>query len=383
VALAVGVIAAILCVVCAFLWPVALYSAYLVAYWFWLSIALGCLGTAMIHHLTGGAWGIGIRRLLEAIYSTLPLLAILFLPIWFGMRTLFVWSIPDVIATDELLQKKTWWLNVMWFELRAVVYFVLWIGLAWWLNWLSSGTDPRDEALRQRRLALLSGPGLVVWFLTLTFASVDWAMSIDPHWFSSMFGVIFIGGSAVAGLAAAIIGIIVLWPYRPWGAIVTVSRVHDLGNLLLAYVMFWAYVSFSQFLLIWSGNLPEETTWYLDRNQGGWQVLVVGLIVLHFFVPFLLLLIRQTKRHPERLLAVCGLLLFMRFIDLYWTIVPTYSRGRFWANPMVLLTLPAIGGLCLAMFAWRLPARAALPVFELPPDETGENEHELAHQPTA
>jgi len=393
--------------------PGAFFPAYLVAYLFWLGISLGCLAIAMIHHLSGGGWGFAIRRIVEAGYSVLPLMAVLFLPLLAGMETLYPWARPGAMEHDEILQSKQQYLNVEFFQYRAIGYFAVWIILALVLNWITSGTNPADEYRRRRRLALLSGPGLVLWVLTVTFASVDWGMSLEPHWYSSMYGVLYMAGQGVSGLALAIITFVgvpalagpsgatgsasaspvgtsdVASPEEhgqargtlappEGGTPTTPSRQHDLGNLLLAFVLFWSYVSFAQYLIIWSGNLPEETPWYLARKQGGWEVLAVSLMVLHFLVPFLLLLSRQAKLLPRWIVGIASLLLLMRLVDLTWLVMPAFSPGQFSLHWLNVVTPLAIGGFWMYFFAWRLAARAQLPVFDVPSEEEA---NDLARQP--
>lgn len=379
--LIVGVVAAVICAVAAFMAPTYFFPAYLVAFLFWWGVSLGCLALALLTHLTGGGWGRSIRRVLEAGYSTLPLTALAFIPIVFGAPYLYEWAQPEHVAHDVILQRKAAYLNLPFFTYRAIGYFAVWILLGMWVSWISSGARPEDEAGRRRSLALLAGPGLIVWVLTVTFASVDWAMSLEPHWFSSMFGVIILAGQGISALAMAIIAIVVLRMYRPIAEVATSPRLHDLGNLLLAFVMFWTYVSFTQYLIIWSGNLPEETPWYIKRSANGWEYVGLLLIGLNFLAPFLLLLIRQTKRNLQRFISVAVLLVVMRLVDLYWTVIPTFSPGRFWLNWVILVAPLAIGGFWVALFAWRLPARAALPIVEKVPHEEEEHD-ELEHAAT-
>jgi hypothetical protein len=381
IGLTVGVVAALLSALGWWLAPQWFFSAYLVGLLFWLGISLGSMAINMIHHLTGGGWGMPLRRVLETAYAPLPLLALLFVPLLFAVPVLYEWADPEHVAHDEIIQKKTEYLNVAFFQVRAAIYFALWIVLGFVLNLLSRGTDPAVEPLRQRRLALLSGPGLIVWALTITGASVDWVMSLEPHWFSSMYGVLYMAGFGVSGLAFAILVLAALRETPPWTESLLLDRWNDLGNFLLAFTLFWSYVSLMQYLIIWSGNLPEETPWYLHRGHGGWQFVALLLIGLHFILPFLLLLSRQTKRTPRRLVGVAALLLAMRLVDLYWLVMPALWHERFFFNPLVLITPLAIGGLWLAVFCWRLPARAAWPVFELSPQEEAGDElvHHSAH----
>jgi hypothetical protein len=292
-------------------------------------------------------------------------------------QTLYVWARPEVVAADPLLTRKSAYLNLPAWEIRAGVYFAIWILLGLLLNAWSAGDLPRSPRAKQRRLIRLSGPGLILWALTVTFASIDWVMSLEPHWYSSMFGVLFMGGQGVAAMSLAILMASCLRQAAPWQAALDERRWRDLASLLLAFVMFWSYVSLMQFLIIWSGNLPEETPWYLHRNQGGWQWVAALLAGLHFVVPFLLLMQRQVKSDPRRLAAVALLLLFMRIVDLAWLVLPTFSPGRLAFNGWLIVTPLAIGGFWFAFFAWRLAARSKLPIVAVHSEQGGA--HDLAH----
>jgi hypothetical protein len=389
----VGLVGAALCVGAAFIAPRQFFPAYLVAYWFWLGLTLGGLALSMVHHLSGGGWGVAIRRILESAASTSVLMAALFIPIALGMSNLFVWSLPEVVEHDEILQRKIHYLNVNDFLIRAVIYFAIWVGFTLLLNSLTNSADPAVQQRRRRMMGTLSGIGLVLWGLALTFATVDWGMSLEPHWFSSMYPVIFMGGQAVSAFALSVITAVLLARYSGSFNILSTSRLHDLGNFLLAFVMFWSYVSF---LIIWSANLPEETPWYIGRSVGGWQIVVGVLMIVHFLLPFLVLLARQVKRDPRRLIGVAILLLVMRVIDLVWHIMPPFVPSLFGAieepgfhtvrpeaigtNLLamwpLLITIPAIGGLWLALFAQRLSVRGLIPIHEFPEHE--EPRHEVA-----
>ncbi|MEX2175561.1 MAG: hypothetical protein WD872_14455 [Pirellulaceae bacterium] len=362
--LLVALVAGILCALGAWIDPDRFFPAYLVGYLFWLGISLGSLAIAMLHHLTGGGWGLPIRRILEASYGNTLLLALLFLPLVLGIQTLYPWARPEVIANDELVRQKIRYLNVPAWEVRAAVYFVLWAALGWLLSRWSAQEGPPGQRRRERRLVRLSGGGLIVWALAVTFAAVDWVMSLEPHWYSSMFGVLFMGAQSVSGLSFAILAASLLQSEPPWSSTLTASRLQDLSSLLLAFVMFWSYASFMQFLIIWSGNLPEDTPWYIHRSRGGWQIVAALLAGLHFAVPFLLLLQRRIKREPRQLIRVALLLLAMRMIDLAWLVLPTFSPGRFALSGWLLVTPLAIGGFWLSAFAWRLSIRAAIPVYD-------------------
>ncbi len=368
-ALAVGVVALAACAAGAFSEPGAFFRGYLVGYVFFTGLTLGCLAVVALHHLTGGAWGIPIRRPLESGTRTLPLVAILFLPIALGMKRLYPWSRPEVVAHDRLLQAKQAYLNVPFFLGRTVFYFAVWIGIAYFLNRWSLEQDRGGSRELSRRLQFLSAAGLVAYGLTVTFASVDWVMSLEPHWFSTMYGVLYIAGQALNALAFVTAALILMSKQKPFVDFVRSSHYHDLGKLLFAFVMFWSYVAFSQYLIIWAGNLPEEIPWYLRRTNGGWGWIGVALIAFHFALPFLLLLPEGANRNPRALVSVATLVVLMRFVDVYWLVRPVFTQAtaapasaRFEIHWLDLAAPIGIGGVWLAVFLWQLTQRPLLPV---------------------
>lgn len=349
--------------------PERFYPAWLTAWFYWLGMALGCLVMAMLHGMTGGAWGRAIRRVVEAGYQTLPLLAILFVPLWMSVAQIYAWADPETVRQHESIARKAGYLNVAGFQQRAIIYLVVWMAIAWVLDRSSPNDEPRLESPRSLRLQRHSGLCFVAYGFTTTLACVDWVMSLEPEWYSTMYGLIHMAGQAVSGLSLALVVVVALGEFQPWSRIVTPVRRNDLGNLLLAAVMFWAYCSFFQYLVIWSGNLPEENVWYVHRSRGGWQYLAIGLAGLHFAVPFLLLLSRHMKRQATDIGKIAVLLLLMRYADLHWLIVPGFERGRtdlrrltfHWLD---LAAWATIGGAWLAVFAWRLSARVRLPMYD-------------------
>ena len=343
-----------------FLNPEQFFRSYLLGFLFWLGVPLGCLAILMIHHLSGGGWGLGIRRSLESATRTFPFLAVLFLPLLLGSQWLFVWARPEEVAKSELLRHKALYLNWPFFLLRAVVYFLVWIVLSHLLNKWSLAQDERDDPRTTRRMQLLSGPGLVLFGLAVTFASIDWIMSLDPEWFSTLFGMAFMEGQALTGMAFIIAVAALLSQYEPLARVITSTHFHDLGKLLLAFVMIWAYLAFSQFLIIWTGNLPEEIPWYLRRLQGGWQWVGLGLVVFHFALPFLLLLSRELKRRPITLVRVAWVVLFMRLVDLYWLTAPELYRGGWHFHWLDIVAPLGVGGFWLAYFFHQLKKRPLL-----------------------
>lgn len=364
-ALLTGVAGAILCLVGFFLYPIHFFRAYLLAYLFWLSIALGSLALLMLQNLVRGAWGAVVQRLLEAGSRTLPLMALLFVPLLFGLPTLYSWARPEAVAADEMLQHKSLYLNVPFFALRLVVYVGVWSSLAYLLSRWSLQHDRIDDWVSgrplRRRLQLLSGPGLVVYGLSATFAAIDWTMSLEPHWFSTIYGIVFIIGHALTALAFAVVALALLADFEPYAGVLTADHFHDLGNLLLTFVMLWAYIAFSQFLIIWSGNLTEEIPWYVHRTQGGWQWVGLLLLVFHFVLPFFLLLSRFSKRNLSILVPVAGVLIVMQWIDLFWLVMPAFYPSGLQVHWLDGVTLLALGGIWITVFVWLLQNRALLP----------------------
>ncbi|MBI3768324.1 MAG: hypothetical protein HY271_07475 [Deltaproteobacteria bacterium] len=362
VAGAVGAGAILLCVAGALLNPAAFFRAYLVAYLFWFGIALGSLAILMVQYVTGGAWGAVVRRVLESGTRTLPLMAVLFVPLAFGLPYLYVWARPEVVAHDALLQHQRIYLNVPFFLVRAAFYFAVWITVTHFLNRWSLAQDSRPEPRLERRLEMLSRAGLMLYGLTETFAAIDWAMSLDPHWASTIYGILLMGGQGLAAFAFVIPVAAILARRPPLSRIITPDQFHDLGKLMLAFVMLWAYFSFSQFLIIWSGNLPEEIPWYLRRIQGGWLWVGILLALAHFMLPFVVLLSRDVKRRPRVLALVAGMLIVARFVDIFWLVRPTQGSAGLELHWLDFVTPFAIGGLWLWVFVWQLGTRPLVPV---------------------
>jgi hypothetical protein len=347
--------------------PGPFFRSWLFAFLFWVNVGVGCLSLLMIQHLTGGMWGLVIRRLLEAGARTLYLAPLFFLPVVLGMGHVYHWAHPEAVAQDPLLQHKSAYLNPGFFLLRSAFYFAVWAGLTRVLCKLSGALDAGPDLRLSRRLRGVSGGGLLLLGFTITFSSVDWAMSLDPHWFSTLYGVMFMVGQALAALTLVIVLLALLLEEPPFAGVVRPSDTHDLGKLMLAFTMLWAYMHFSQFLIVWAGNLPEEIPWYLRRSQGGWQLMAQLVIVFHFALPFLLLLSRDLKRDARKLALVAGLVFAVRLLDLYWLVAPDL-RGqelRGLAAPLLDLAAPLLlGGVWLASFASKLASRPLLPIGE-------------------
>ncbi len=339
--------------------------SWLFAHLFWTGVSIGCLSLIMINHLTGGVWGIVIRRLLEAGARTVPVLALLFLPVAFGVPRIYEWARPEVIGADHVLKMKQPYLNVPFFLVRAVFFFAVWSLLAHLLSRWSAELDRTGSLRVARRLRGASGAGLVLLGFTITFSAVDWAMSLDPHWYSTVYGIIFMVGQALSAMALVIVLLVGFRDESPFTQVVRPQVVHDLGKLLFAFVMLWAYVNFSQFLIIWSGNLPEEIPWYVRRLRGGWQWLAFLVLVFHFVLPFLLLLSRDLKRNAPTLARVAGVLFVLRLVDLYWLVAPDlHHDGAFHLSWMDVAAPIGVGGIWFYWLARELKARPLLPRHE-------------------
>jgi hypothetical protein len=360
-ALIVGAVGLVLCVVGAISRPARFLQSYLYAYLFTLGLALGSMAILMLQYLTGGDWGVVIRRILEAAMRTLPWLAVGFLPVALGVRALYVWARPAQAAAEGL-DFRTEYLNIPFFIVRAIIYFAVWLAMAQMLDRWSREED-RGAALGWlKRLRRLSGPGLVIYAVTITFATYDWLMSLNPEWYSTIFGLLIIGGQALSAMAFVILVAALLSTREPMARVFQARHFHDLGKLLLAFVMIWAYLAFSQLLIIWAGNLPQEITFYLPRMQSSWRWIGVLLIVLHFALPFALLLSSDLKRRARSLAAVAGLVIVMRVIDLFWLVAPEFRRQGLmidWFDPV---TVVGLCGVWLALFIRELKARPMLPL---------------------
>lgn len=354
-ALLLGAICLALCVLGGFFSPEQFFRSYLVAVLFCTGISLGSMALVMLYHLTGGAWGYVIRRVLEAGSRLLPLTALLFLPVFPGMHFLYPWMRPDEAAADAALRHKHAYLNQPFFMARTVGFFLLWMGFAYYLNAWSWKQDQAAMPRLPRRFRLLSGPGLVVYGLTITFAATDWVMSLQPHWYSTIFAPLFATGQLLTALAFAVALLLLLALSRPdLNEVLSPDTLNDLGNLLLAFVMIWSYMAFSQFLLVWTGNIREEVPWYLRRTRGGWEWVAVALILFHFAIPFLFLLSRDVKRVPHRLLAVALGILLMRLVDLDWQVLPAFPGTRVYQHWMDVLAPLGVCGIWLGVFLWQL-----------------------------
>ena len=357
----VGIAGVLLAVVAFLLDRQQFLRSYLFAYLYWTGMALGCLAILLMHHVVGGKWGMLIRRLCEAGARTLPFMGLLLLPVLFGMGTLYVWARPEAIH-DANIQSKAAYLNVPFFIARAVVYFSIWFLYAYLLSKWSAAQDRNGDERLIRKMRSLSAPGLVIFTLTTTFAFIDWIMSLEPHWFSTIYGAMFMVGEMLESFAFVIALVIILSRKSPIKDYVTPQHIHDLGNMMFAFMVLWAYLSFSQFIIIWSGNLPEEIPWYVSRLRGGWGWVAIALVIFHFAVPFALLLMRGVKRRADRLFRVCLLMIAIRLVDVYWITEPAFYGQRIQIHWIDFVTPVAVGGLWLAVFFGQLKLQPLLPL---------------------
>lgn len=373
-ALVVGVVCSVIAIVVAVVDVKLFLQSWLVAFMFWLGLSLGCLTLLMLQYTTGGNWGILGRRFWEAATKTLPFLFLMWLPLVFGMKVIYPWT---TMSKEELLPDRVkFWLNPTLFVIRGLIYFALWGLWAWRLNrW--SHREERDDATPQRFVNIqnFSGAGIVMYGLTITFAAVDWIMSLSPLWWSTVYGMIFMVGECLTAFAFTIYLLARFAQMEPLARIVKSDHYHDYGKLMFTFVILWAYLSFSQWLIIWQGNITGEIRWYLDRVHGHWKWIATGLIFFHFVLPFAIMLSRSLKRQPRKLVRMAFWILVIRLVDLFWYVQPNFHQAvEAHGDPstlapiswpvigMNIVNLLAIGGLWLTIFYYYLGKRSLMPV---------------------
>ena len=340
------------------------FQSYLFVWWFLLGIPLGSIAMLAVHDMTGGGWGEVVRGPLDAAARLLPLSLLLVVPLLFGLRDLYAWARPDAVAADPLLQAKRWYLSVDFFLLRNAIYFVIWLALGHllrkWAFARHAGATLRD----QERLRAIAAIGLLLYAGTVTFAGVDWIMSLSPRWFSTTFGFLVGIGQTMCAFSFAIV--CAAWRLRDAvGSQANLASTgpessrlpgdvpglfQDLGNLLLMFVMTWAYLAFTQYLITWAEDLPNEIAWYLPRVTTSWHDVALLLVAIHFALPFLVLLSRRAKRVPRALGALAALLLFAHVVDSYWLVVPAHRPNGISVTWSDVAAIAALGGLWLAVF---------------------------------
>jgi len=348
-ALIVGVVGLALCVFGLFFDVEQTLQSWLFGWLFWVGISLGCLGLLVIQFVARGAWGLALRRLLEAGALTLPLLAALFIPILFGIRYLYPWSRSYVVENDLLLQHKSAYLNIPFFIFRTAVYFALWSGIAWLLRRWSSRTNTEHNPVLTQQLSKLGIFGIVTLTFTITFAMIDWIMSLEPAWTSTIYALMVGAGGLLAAFALGI-ALLTRLPDESLRSMLTPVILNDLGNLLLAALLMWGYLAFSQYLVIWSGNLSDEIVWYLRRLDGGWQVVALAIVILHLAVPFVALLSPRIKSSPRALGIVGAFIFAMHLIDTFWLVMPALRQTGLTLNWTDVVAPIGVGGLWVAVF---------------------------------
>ncbi len=338
------------------------YQSYLFSYIFWVNLSLGSLGVLMLHHMTSGKWGYAVQRFAEAGAKTILVMAVLFLPVIAGMAGLYPWMNPAHVA--EATARKLGYLNAPFFIGRTVFYFVVWVLMAFFLSRWSRRQDETGDGHYTVLLRRLSAPGLVVYVITATLAATDWVMSLEPEWFSTIYGFLFVSSQGLAAFALCVIMLRRFSNASPVKDVAVPGVFLDLGNLILASVILWTYMSFSQLLIIWAGNLPEEISWYVRRLGVEWRMVALVLIVLHFFVPFTILLIRQSKRSSAVLAKLAFGLLIMRAVDIYWLVMPAFQPVHVGVHWIDVAAFIAIGGIWLAAFGRMLGSASLVPAYD-------------------
>lgn len=338
------------------------FHSYLTAYVFWLTIGLGGLFMTMLHHLTGAVWSVILRRITETIMIVLPVMIIFFIPLIFGMKDLYNWADPSQIAHDSLLAHKQPYLNLPFFLIRVVIYFAIWSILGLILYRTSLKQDEEHQQSLTDRMRALSAPGMLLFALSLTFASFDWLMSMEAKWYSTIFGVYIFAGSFVAVVALITLMVLCLRKNGILAEQITFEHYHYLGKLMFAFTIFWAYIAFSQFMLIWYANIPEETMFYMMRWEGSWNIASLFLVVGNFAIPFLVLIMYSAKRNFIILTVMSFWLLFAHWIDLYWIVMPNFHHDGIHLSWMDATTMIGIGGIFLWLFWQRLTSKAIAPL---------------------
>lgn len=367
----VGIVGLVACGVCFFLYgdqfADRFFHSYLIAFMFVLGLSLGSLGLLMLQHLTGGHWGIMTRRPLESATRVLPLVAIFFLPIaFFGMKHLYgAWLNAPLSGEGRLSDLQQSYLvagGILGFKARALYYFLIWLVLVYIFNrWSKEQDANREDRVLRRRMRMWAGPGIILYVFVMTFAAIDWVMSLSPHWASTIYGFLFVIGQLISSMSLMIAVLVLLARTAPMEGLIQSRHLHDLGKLLLAFVMLWAYFGFSQLLIIWSGNLPEEISFYRSRLYGGWGVVAVLVLIFHFFAPFFFLLPRDVKRSAKLLPKIAMWLIFMRLVDLFWLTRPEFTSSAV-PGLMDIAAILALAGIWFAVFARNLKTQPLLPL---------------------
>jgi hypothetical protein len=359
---AAAVLGAVACAILGAGNPKQFFFSWLVSFLFFLSLAIGALFFVLIQYASQGGWGIVLRRIGETVFATIPVMAALFIPVLLGLRDLYEWTVPGAADHDALLRWKAPFLNLPFFLIRAAIYFAVWsfIAIAYYRG--SRGQDVTGDPVVSARLRRFAGPALIVMAITASFASIDWIMSLTPHWYSTIFGVYFFAGSFVGFIALLSVVTVAMQRAGLLDTIVSAEHLHDVGKFLFAFTAFWAYIGFSQFFLIWYANLPEETIWYKARMEGSWMQVSILLVVGHFIAPFFYLMGRAVKRKGTTLALGGAWLLAMHFVDLYWQVMPTLHPDGVRVSLLDVAAFVAVGGTVVAAGSWLLRRQTLVPL---------------------
>jgi hypothetical protein len=342
--------------------PRQFFFSWLVAFLFFQTLALGALFFVLIQYAAQGGWGVVLRRIAETIFCTIIVMALLFLPLLFGLHDLYEWSHADAAAHDALLRWKAPYLNVPFFLIRAALFFGIWSLIAVFYYSGSRGQDATGDPGVSARLRRFAGPAIIVLALTQSFAAIDWIMSLTPHWYSTMFGVYFFAGSWVGFIALLSVVVVAMRGAGLLDTVISPEHLHDIGKFLFAFTAFWAYIAFSQFFLMWYGNMPEETVWYKARMEGSWLTVSLVLLFGHFVAPFFYLMGRSVKRNGATLAVGGAWLLIMHFVDLYWQVMPTLHPEGFRPSLLDVAALVAVGGCFVTAASWLMRRQALVPL---------------------
>lgn len=360
VALVIGTLGLLLSIIGYFSDSKQFYFSYLTSFAFWVSLGLGGLFFTMLHHVSGAKWSTVLLRISQAAMSVLPIMVIFFIPVFFGIKELYSWSNPDIVADSAVLQGKSGFLNISFFTIRTIIYFAVWGVLAFLINKYSQRQDAGENTTKELRI--ISAPGMFLFAITISFAAFDWLMSLDPHWFSTIFGVYYFGGSFVIIIAFLIIMTNYLKSNGALNNEIGQAHFSDLGKLFFGFIVFWAYLGGAQYFFIWYANIPEETVWFLDRWKNSWKTVSLLLIFGHFLIPFVSLIFFNTKRNRKILVFFAFWMFFFHYVDMYWLIAPAFHHESAHISWLDLTTFLGIGGVFIALFWNRFTSKAIIPI---------------------
>ncbi len=357
-----GVIALLLCCIAYFFDRSRLFQSYLFAFTYWSGFAIGGLGVLLLNNVVGGRWGVTTRQLLIAAMRTLPLVFLLFLPLFLGMSEIYPWMRPELVKNNAFLHHRQGYLNLPFFFVRVLIYFSIWLFWGFRVNRMADQQDETGDTTLKDRMRAFSAPGLLIFVLTASFAYIDWILSTDIQFYSTIYGAMILIGDVLQTFALTIVVLVLASKTDRFGGRVNAQLLHDLGNLMFAFTIFWTYLSVSQLIIVWPANLPQEIGWYLVRVNGGWTVLAAGIALIMFVVPFLALLSQTRKRDPIRLMRVAVWILCARVVDLFWIIEPTFRTKGFAIYWTDFAAFIAVGGIWMYFYLGQLRRRPLLPL---------------------